>query len=936
MTEKATAKRLSDFFILPVTCLVLTCCLSTISSVGANSHKHEYHRQSHHTTRHLSAPDGEAHRSQISARSHHQPPHMRAFLQSAPGLYELDDIIRPLQGQLDFEKYVIHGDQQQSLTNQTDEFQNQFIPMVQFYMATCPDCQGFSPYFKRFISDIGPHWRPLVRVFVVNCNDDMNIELCWGQNPTLLVPLVRWYAFPKLLRNALAGNPDSSFPQEYLNVSHRQYIEGERRDHVSLRRASLRYLNSVVFHLNRQNPSETGSNKFDLELFQKLPIRWHLHLSLEMAAPDSGSSVSSFEDALKSRAGKCKEEADLDSLKQVAHFVFASDRAYNPIIETVIADWSNWTCLPDVEPAVMIHYVNNPTHIDVVESATGDELKFDQNRFKEEGASLFALRIGHRNSTKLKYTLLTSRRMILRDKKIRANHVPKRLRRTRQASNVLTRRLPLEQYYNRKKAPGPSTFRYATSRGAEQAVKSIERPAGQLKRARRYANLTARSGNEPETLNYAPADLYPDEELMRYQFNEAIYRFLHDKYNLSAVHAGLENTTFDRINVSRPFDPNAIVSPTEEDLKRLTLTDFYKALDDIVHKNMLSKAELDGYQLITNICMLDTLIEYFPFQGLDARKSKSRFFLELVRNAYIKELDKYVDGKFRGCKDISFDQRLGESLKKLKLRSKDLSSIQTEESRKQNVGLPSESNFKWSYCAGSSPYLRGHTCSLWIIFHTFTVREYQRATKVLNEDQDEQQQRRASSTTSRLTDEGSQQNPIEYKFTVEYSPNNTYCDPKNPDQALVSSSTEELYVRAPRFAVANIINFVRFFLPCTNCAAHFSCMVHNSKINFKDPNPGDHLLWLWEAHNRVNVRTRKTYSEDPIHPKHVFPDYGACPQCYIEKPKSDTEFTSMRFNRQKLIEFIVARYQKSAILNNKIRIEDLFYKKPSPKAKSAA
>lgn len=925
MTEKA--KWLSDFFILPVTCLVLTCCLCTISSVGANSHKHEYqHKQSHSITRHLSAPDGEAHkRDQI--RSNQQPPHRRAFLDSAPGLYELDDIIRPLQGPVDFEKYVIHGDQQTSLTNQTDEFQNQFIPMVQYYMATCPDCQGFSPYFKRFISDIGPHWRHLVRVFVVNCNDDTNIELCWSQNPTLLVPLVRWYAFPKLLRNAQAGNQDSSFPQEYLNVSHRQYIEGERRDHISLRRASLRYLNTVVFHLNRHQ-NKTSSNKFDLELFQRLPIRWHLHMSLDMAAADS--SLSSFQDTLRTLTGKCIEEANLSSFNQVAHFVIASDRSYNPISETVIADWSNWTCLPDVEPAVLIHYVNNPRHIDMVESVTGDELDFDENRFKEEGPSLFALKLGHKNSTKLKYTFLISRKMILRDKKSRANHVPKRLRRARQTSNGLSRRLPLEQYYNRKKVPGPSTFRYATSRGAEQAAKSNKGPADQLERTRRYANFTMKPRNEPETLNYAPPELYPDEELIRYQFNEAIYRLLHDKYNLSTVHAGFENTSFGRINITRPFDPNAIVDPAEEDLKHMTLTDYYKVLDDIVHKNMLAKAELDGYQLMTNICMLDTLVENFPFQGLDVRKSKSRFFLELVRTAYIKELNKYVDGKFRGCKDINFDEKLRESLVKLKLKSKDLSTIQTEESRKHNVGLPSESHFKWSYCAGSSPYLRGNTCSLWILFHTITVREYR--TQILTNDRDEHQQRRAHSTTSRLTDEDLQRDPNEYEFKVEYSSNNTYCDPKNPDQALVSSSSEKLYVSAPRFAVANIINFVRFYLPCTNCAAHFSCMVHNSKLNFKDPKPGDHLLWLWEAHNRVNVRTRKTYSEDPVHPKHVFPDYGACPQCYIEKPSNDTEFTSMRFNRQKLIEFIVSRYQKSSILNNKIRIEDLFYKKPKAKS----
>ena len=45
----------------------------------------------------------------------------------------------------------------------------------------------------------------------------------------------------------------------------------------------------------------------------------------------------------------------------------------------------------------------------------------------------------------------------------------------------------------------------------------------------------------------------------------------------------------------------------------------------------------------------------------------------------------------------------------------------------------------------------------------------------------------------------------------------------------------------------------------------------------------DAILWLWKAHNRVNVRLKDDVSDDPVFPKKVFPDKENCPACYNEK-----------------------------------------------------
>lgn len=50
--------------------------------------------------------------------------------------------------------------------------------------------------------------------------------------------------------------------------------------------------------------------------------------------------------------------------------------------------------------------------------------------------------------------------------------------------------------------------------------------------------------------------------------------------------------------------------------------------------------------------------------------------------------------------------------------------------------------------------------------------------------------------------------------------------------------------------------------------------------------PGDAVLWLWEAHNTVNARLGREGGGDPVYPKHLFPSISRCPYCYQRKPLS--------------------------------------------------
>ena len=60
----------------------------------------------------------------------------------------------------------------------------------------------------------------------------------------------------------------------------------------------------------------------------------------------------------------------------------------------------------------------------------------------------------------------------------------------------------------------------------------------------------------------------------------------------------------------------------------------------------------------------------------------------------------------------------------------------------------------------------------------------------------------------------------------------------------------------------------------------------------------DVILWLWKAHNRVNVRLKDDVSDDPVFPKKVFPDKENCPACYNEKViKTDHVYACLHSRR---------------------------------------
>ncbi|KAG8201687.1 hypothetical protein JTE90_012752 [Oedothorax gibbosus] len=120
-------------------------------------------------------------------------------------------------------------------------------------------------------------------------------------------------------------------------------------------------------------------------------------------------------------------------------------------------------------------------------------------------------------------------------------------------------------------------------------------------------------------------------------------------------------------------------------------------------------------------------------------------------------------------------------------------------------------------CKGSEPRFRGYPCSLWTLFHTLTVQAYS----------DVENKKSSKDNTGKV--------------------------------------------------LFGIRDYVKNFFSCQACAAHFTRMAANVENEVNTTR--DAVLWLWQAHNKVNLRLSGDDTEDPEHPKIQFPSAKACSEC---------------------------------------------------------
>merc|ERR1719204_1018077 len=122
----------------------------------------------------------------------------------------------------------------------------------------------------------------------------------------------------------------------------------------------------------------------------------------------------------------------------------------------------------------------------------------------------------------------------------------------------------------------------------------------------------------------------------------------------------------------------------------------------------------------------------------------------------------------------------------------------------------------------------------------------------------------------------------------------------------------------PKVVLLAMVTYVRHFFSCRECSDHFLSMVHNgAAIEEQVTSSTEAVLFLWAAHNAVNLRLANDVSSDPAFPKIRFPSKEFCPECWDDQGQPE---------EQGLLAFLHSLYSAESILGRaSIRETDFDY-----------
>lgn len=115
-----------------------------------------------------------------------------------------------------------------------------------------------------------------------------------------------------------------------------------------------------------------------------------------------------------------------------------------------------------------------------------------------------------------------------------------------------------------------------------------------------------------------------------------------------------------------------------------------------------------------------------------------------------------------------------------------------------------------------------------------------------------------------------------------------------------------------QMAFTAICDFIHNFFVCEECRQHFYGMCSSVSNPFKSAR--DFVLWLWEAHNKVNKRLMKEEASletgDPKFPKTIWPPKQLCSSCYLSKSSKNGQ---IEWDNDEVFKFLVSYYGRTLV-----------------------
>eukprot|EP00096_Caligus_rogercresseyi_P013214 TRINITY_DN5897_c0_g1_i1.p1 TRINITY_DN5897_c0_g1~~TRINITY_DN5897_c0_g1_i1.p1 ORF type:complete len:582 (-),score=92.20 TRINITY_DN5897_c0_g1_i1:1576-3321(-) len=156
----------------------------------------------------------------------------------------------------------------------------------------------------------------------------------------------------------------------------------------------------------------------------------------------------------------------------------------------------------------------------------------------------------------------------------------------------------------------------------------------------------------------------------------------------------------------------------------------------------------------------------------------------------------------------------------------------------------------WKGCKGSTPYFRGYPCGVWTLFHVLSV-------EAMNTEESE------------LSQEG------------------------------------------PTRVTLSIMEYIKYFFSCRNCAENFMKKVDS--IGYLPSAPETTVVWIWRIHNMANIKLHGDPTEDPEHVKTIWPSSQNCPNCRDSDGDLITLNPLQKWNQNELLAYIVSVYGGDSI-----------------------
>ncbi|KAK4763461.1 hypothetical protein SAY87_012899 [Trapa incisa] len=113
-----------------------------------------------------------------------------------------------------------------------------------------------------------------------------------------------------------------------------------------------------------------------------------------------------------------------------------------------------------------------------------------------------------------------------------------------------------------------------------------------------------------------------------------------------------------------------------------------------------------------------------------------------------------------------------------------------------------------------------------------------------------------------------------------------------------------------QFAFTAICDFIHNFFICEECRQHFYDMCSSVSSPFKTGK--DFALWLWNTHNKVNIRLKKDEASlgtgDPKFPKIIWPPKQLCRSCYKSRAGSLDDPNQIDWAHDEVFKFLTQYY----------------------------